>query len=588
MTKWSLSACLILSLSCLPLALHNSNPLSNPDTFPQTGHKEAPSQGHDEPISGESCCPHHSHGHSSNPAAQPHGPYKLADIPNSPFRKQLESVEPALQSRALAQFNAFGMALEDAQSLNIGPDGSLFYACRAPAQLAQPVFLEESRAFGDAIVAEAGVPVDSPPVYHSKPDAPYNIYLDFNGATISGTAWNSGGNTLNARVWSKDSDTTTFTDEEQDIIRRIWQRMAEDYAPFNVNVTTDPAFDPDVRVADNNTGWVLFTRDEDTSGAAMPAKGAGGVAYVGVFGNSSYASYYSPALVYADNLGPNVEHYMAEAGSHEMGHNMGLSHDGATGTEYYGGHAAGSLRWGPIMGGSYNDDITTWSKGEYTGANQKQDDLAIIASRVGVHPDEAGSNLATAAGLVFSGNVLVDPLTRDFIGDDPNEGIIESPTDIDAWSFASDSGTVSFTVETFVAEDTRYSLGPNLDIRLTLKDSQENIIATSDPQTSVSATLSATVPAGTYTLSVEGTGYGNPLASPPTGYTDYGSLGMYFITGNATQPELPPVVIAQSPASDTDFQSPQSSLTLFFSESMDTASFDMANGILSFSGPGGN
>ena len=36
-----------------------------------------------------------------------------------------------------------------------------------------------------------------------------------------------------------DGDYTTFSDEEQTRIQRIWARVAEDYAPFDVDVTTE-------------------------------------------------------------------------------------------------------------------------------------------------------------------------------------------------------------------------------------------------------------------------------------------------------------------------------------------------------------
>ncbi len=42
-------------------------------------------------------------------------------------------------------------------------------------------------------------------------------------------------------------------------------------------------------------------------------------------------SSYRPAFVYYNNLGGGREDYVAEAASHEMGHNLGLSHDGVTG-----------------------------------------------------------------------------------------------------------------------------------------------------------------------------------------------------------------------------------------------------------------
>lgn len=44
------------------------------------------------------------------------------------------------------------------------------------------------------------------------------------------------------------------------------------------------------------------------------------------------------------------------------------------------------------------------------------------------------------------------------------------------------------------------------------------------------------MPAGTYFLEIDGVGAGNPLVSPPTGYTDYGSLGRYTISGTVVDP----------------------------------------------------
>ena len=58
----------------------------------------------------------------------------------------------------------------------------------------------------------------------------------------------------------------------------------------------------------------------------MPYNSGGGVAYVGVWGHSDYPAKYSPALVYYDNLASGTT-YIAEAASHEFGHNLGLSHD---------------------------------------------------------------------------------------------------------------------------------------------------------------------------------------------------------------------------------------------------------------------
>ncbi|WP_216905048.1 zinc-dependent metalloprotease, partial [Synechococcus sp. CCY 9618] len=72
----------------------------------------------------------------------------------------------------------------------------------------------------------------------------------------------------------------------------------------------------------------------------------------------------------------------AATASHEVGHTLGLTHDGAGSTEYYAGHGGtGPTSWGTILGAPYlgdDENLTQWSKGEYYGANNSQDDLAVI------------------------------------------------------------------------------------------------------------------------------------------------------------------------------------------------------------------
>ena len=139
--------------------------------------------------------------------------------------------------------------------------------------------------------------------------------------------------------------------------------MAEDYAPFDIDVTTEPPGTLTTR-----TAMALITRSTDANGAANPHNTGGGVAYVNVFGTTSY-SRYRPAWIYHDNLA-NDESYVAEAASHEIGHNMGLSHDGRTdGQDYYGGHGSGDTSWGPLMGTGYYRNVSQWSKGGYYLAN---------------------------------------------------------------------------------------------------------------------------------------------------------------------------------------------------------------------------
>jgi hypothetical protein len=89
----------------------------------------------------------------------------------------------------------------------------------------------------------APFPLDQTFLLHSKSGSSHTIYIDFDGALVSGTVWNEESN-LVAKVhdgWTLDGDLTTFDEIERTAIQSIWQRVSEDYAPFDVDVTTaDP------------------------------------------------------------------------------------------------------------------------------------------------------------------------------------------------------------------------------------------------------------------------------------------------------------------------------------------------------------
>jgi PKD repeat protein len=121
-------------------------------------------------------------------------------------------------------------------------------------------------------------------------------------------------------------------------------------------------------------------------------------------------------------------------------------------------------------------------------------------------------------------------------------GIIERTDDKDAFSFMTGKGTVTLNV-------TSPSPSPNLDIKAGLYDSLGVLVASADSAASLNATITYAAPAaGTYTLVVDGVGKGD-LA---TGYSDYGSLGEYTISGTIVNPGVaqPPVAVAAAtPAS---------------------------------------
>ena len=76
---------------------------------------------------------------------------------------------------------------------------------------------------------------------HSRPTAKKTIYLDFDGFTARGTTWNTRNNiaTIVSPAWDPDRNGPAFTNNELTEIQGAWQRVAADYAPFDVNVTTE-------------------------------------------------------------------------------------------------------------------------------------------------------------------------------------------------------------------------------------------------------------------------------------------------------------------------------------------------------------
>ncbi|MCP9867560.1 hypothetical protein KBZ33_14900 [Cyanobium sp. Cruz-8D1] len=380
-----------------------------------------------------------------------------------------------------------------------------------------------------------GVNLSSVFQLHSNPTATKTIFLDFDGYAIDKTPWEKGGS-LSLKSFYSTFDSTALTE-----IQRIWQRVAEDYAPFNVNVTTqDPGTESLRKLGTGDDRWgirVAFTSNLNLlTGNPIIYAGGGGTAYYGSFNWQTD----DVALVF--NRG---EYSAAETASHEVGHTLGLGHDGGVGTAYYAGHGGtGPTSWGTIMGAPFlgpDENLTQWSKGEYFGADYFQDDLAVItgSNGFGYAADDHGNSFATATaltGLSFS-----------------SFGVIERNTDIDMFRFETLAGQVSFNIvnasRAFIGSAGSYvteyltSRGPNLDIAATLYRADQSIVQTFNPADLTTASFSTYLDAGTYYLGIDGVGFGTPLASTPTGYTDYGSLGQYMVSGTLPSTSQPPPIL---------------------------------------------
>lgn len=209
------------------------------------------------------------------------------------------------------------------------------------------------------------------------------------------------------------------------------------------------------------------------------------------------------------------------------------------------------------MGVGYYLPLSQWSKGEYPDANNNEDDLSIITNTnngFGYRSDDAGNNALTLNDLSFLGqNALNNSLI-----DIHQFGIIERNTDQDWFRFATGNGAINLTIGSITQAwinnagslATEYMTQPsgatNLDIWAGIYGSDgTTLIAQSNPTDLLSANFSNLfLSAGTYYLAIDGVGKGDLI----TGYSDYGSLGQYAITGKINiNNDLPILNITTSP-----------------------------------------
>ena len=197
---------------------------------------------------------------------------------------------------------------------------------------------------------------------------------------------------------------------------------------------------------------------------------------------------------------------IAEALSHEVGHNMGLHHDGTSSQGYYEGTPTGRRSWRRVL--PAGDPV---SHGEYANANNPgEDDVAVI----GIPPASARRGRRHGRG-----------------GRPLPTGTASSPrTDLDLYQVGHRSGAV-----TVAASPAPTS--PDLDIALTLLDTAGSTVA---PPTRCRLAPPTTSPPARGHHQHHGWLGSVPRArrrvgtgSPVTGYNDYGSpaLAHLAVTG---------------------------------------------------------
>jgi hypothetical protein len=291
-------------------------------------------------------------------------------------------------------------------------------------------------------------------------------------------------------------------------ITEAFNRTAEDYRPFNINVTTDST----VFLAAPLTSRVRII----VTATSYWTSGVGGISWVGSFNWGDD----TPGFVFSELLG-NSPKMVGECCSHEAGHTVGLSHQSKYGPsdcyayieEYNSGNTSGGeMGWAPIMGNSYYKNLTSWNQGptQYNCASV-QDNLAIITSQNGFtyRPDDYSETMNASTNTIS-----LSSFTRN--------GIITTNTDKDAFRFVLTQNS-HFHLSVIPFNVGSNYIGANLDIKLSLFNSAGTLIRTYDPPTTLSVTVDTTLNSGTYFIRVDGGGT----------VTTYGSLGSYTLTGTA-------------------------------------------------------
>lgn len=363
-----------------------------------------------------------------------------------------------------------------------------------------PVFVGGEFTFGD-LNAQFPFGKDNTFELESNPNATKTIYLDYDGHHSVNNNW---GHDIVFPAFDIDGNVNSFSDAELSQIQKQFLHVVEDFLPFEINVTTKfPGLDALTNSGGGDETWGI--RSLNTQYTDGFGNGTGGIARF----NSFRTSVDDPAFTF--NKGVNVG---GQTNSHEIGHSLGLRHDGLDGATYHPGVGSGETSWGPIMGAPFGKNVVQWSQGEYSGANNFEDDLAEITSAAnGVNfvADDHGNSIVGATLLDVENDVNLS-----------GWGIISERTDKDVFSFATGAGIVSLSINALTAN-------PNLDVEATILDSAGRVVAVSNPVDLVSASFNLELEKGTYFISVDGVG-------KPGVYNDYGSLGYFEIDGIVIDP----------------------------------------------------
>jgi hypothetical protein len=163
---------------------------------------------------------------------------------------------------------------------------NMFYADEAPdpAMIATRSLPDLNTVHDDVDVKRVSTLAATALTLHSRRGASKTIFLDFDGHNITNTAWNSASvPNIIAPAFSTDADASTFSASELSIITAVWQRVSEDYAPFDIDVTTEYAGSENFLTRSSTADSVYGVRVLISPISAQICSTCGGLSYVNVF-----------------------------------------------------------------------------------------------------------------------------------------------------------------------------------------------------------------------------------------------------------------------------------------------------------------
>ncbi|MFO0809273.1 MAG: hypothetical protein U0746_11655 [Gemmataceae bacterium] len=424
-------------------------------------------------------------------------------------------------------------------------------------------------AWAAALLAVPGASAQTHPTvpgYSSRPGAAYTVYLDFGGFTFDGMWGNTGLTPGTTPFYTTQSGSpTNFNATDLVNIQNTWARVAQSFAPFNVNVTTvDPAVSAG-QAANDTTRQNYYDATAQLMHTVVGGTGswygnAGGTSYVDVISFGGFTGGYHTNWTFSavNGASSNLQ-FVGGVTSHENGHAFGLHHqsDYSGNTlvnEYSTNNSSAAIA--PIMGDTYNGNggngalRGTWRSGDVHitgGGKGSQNDAQVIQSNSGIGSfvdSGVGHSLATATAMGTTTTTIRPELAAGLIT--PANSTTPDPMGVgnyttDYFSFSTTAaGDLSVTLHSGSQYVTTGVADPGATFKGTLKllnGLGVELSSVTMTDLNLTATISMTnLPTGNYYLQILSSG--GTLGNPDAG-ARYFDMGSYFLTGTGNFTPVP-------------------------------------------------